>query len=490
LSFGRSLFLSFVDKYISLAIGVVTIAVVSRLLTPVDIGIYSVAAGIINIGQLLREFGVHNYILQEEDLTRSRLGTALGISLSIALILVGICVLGAGPISRFYMEPRLYPIILLMSLNFVLVSVSAIGWARLHRDIKFGATLRIGIAQALTHSIIQIVLAYHGFGAMGMACASVAGILVGLVGNYCYYPQDLGLVPTLSEWRRLAKYCTFATGGYLLAEVNERAPDLVVGRMLGLGPAGFYSRANGFVRLFQQTLMAAVAPVLMSALAMLSRTDKDLKTPFLKCLRYTTAIAWPLLTMMAILSLPIIQIAFGHQWLSAVPASKVLCLAAAFKVLGQPSLSLFSATGAVKRLFFVQGIAVPVEVCAVIVGSSYSIEAAATGAVFGSIVLTVLSLHYIRDILNTKWFELIGVISESLIVTIVSLSIPVTIVLFRPITLEDMWVPTLLAGISGTISWGAWIVVTRHPLFGELVHLLDLVHAYRQPDLKSLPPRS
>src|SRR4051812_17104740 len=76
----RSLLFSFGEKYIGLAMQLGTVMILSRILTPAETGLFSVAAGLVSIAQAVRDFGVGTYILQERDLTRSRLGAALWIS--------------------------------------------------------------------------------------------------------------------------------------------------------------------------------------------------------------------------------------------------------------------------------------------------------------------------------------------------------------------------------------------------------------------------
>jgi O-antigen/teichoic acid export membrane protein len=82
----RSLLFSFGEKYIGLAMQLGTVMIISRILTPAETGLFSVAAGLVNIAQAVRDFGVGTYILQERELTRSRLGAALWIS-----VLMGTC---------------------------------------------------------------------------------------------------------------------------------------------------------------------------------------------------------------------------------------------------------------------------------------------------------------------------------------------------------------------------------------------------------------
>jgi O-antigen/teichoic acid export membrane protein len=303
-----------------------------------------------------------------------------------------------------------------------------------------------------------------------MAWAALAGVAVNLIGNYLCYPEDLTLMPRFTEWRRICGFGVFATGGYLLQELSERMPDIVVGRFLGFESAGLYSRGNGFVTLFQQALMNAIIPVANSALALLHRADEDIRQPFLRFVGYTTAVAWPVLGLMSLLTLPIIQVAFGRQWLGAVPPARIFCLAAALLVLARASLTLFSATGAVKRLFGVQCVSVPVEVAAIIVGSRYSIQAAAAGTVVSGLILAGLCLHNVNQLIGTSWRQIATVLGHSLLLTLGTLALPVAITISLGVTSsEHLWLGTGLAGISGIISWLSCIWGTRHPLRDEMI---------------------
>lgn len=472
-----SLALSFVEKYSVLLINIGATVVLARLLTPAETGLYSVAAGIVNVAQTLRDFGVGNYIIQEGDLTRRRLSTSLGISILLGAVMAGLFVAAAGPLSRTFDEPRLKTVVLILSLNFILVAFAAIGTARLQRDMNFHAALRIGIVAAAVHAGTSILMAYQGFGAIGMAWASVAGISVFLVGNFICYAEDILLPPGFAEWRRVLGFGVLASGGYILQEVGQRAADVIVGRFLGFGAAGMFSRASGLVTLFQQALMNAIAPVALGALALIKRKEQDLTVPFLQFLGYTTAVAWPLLGMMALLAMPIIKVAFGSQWLPAVNSAQILCLAAGIAVLGRVAITMFTATGAARRLFHVQLWAIPILVGAVALGASISIEGAAAGTVVGSLAHAVYALHQVNRSIGTDWRQVCRTLLVSLLVMAASLALPVGVILEWGLGPDRFWPQTILAGGVGAACWVTSILALRHPLGNEIKAALNLVLA-------------
>ena len=87
----KSLAYSFLDRYASLLIGIVSTMVLARLLTPAELGVFSVAMAMLAIAATVRDMGAGNYLLQEKDLTSDRiravwaLQLGLGVLVSIAM---------------------------------------------------------------------------------------------------------------------------------------------------------------------------------------------------------------------------------------------------------------------------------------------------------------------------------------------------------------------------------------------------------------------
>ena len=82
-SIRKALALSFAGKYSSLAIHTVAVMVLARLLTPAEIGVYSVGAAVVALAHVVRDFGVGNYLIQEKELTTERIRTAFAVTLVI-----------------------------------------------------------------------------------------------------------------------------------------------------------------------------------------------------------------------------------------------------------------------------------------------------------------------------------------------------------------------------------------------------------------------
>lgn len=62
----RALAISFIERYALIALGLASNILVARLLSPDEIGLYSVSLAVISVAQVLRDFGIGNFLIQEK----------------------------------------------------------------------------------------------------------------------------------------------------------------------------------------------------------------------------------------------------------------------------------------------------------------------------------------------------------------------------------------------------------------------------------------
>ena len=100
-SIRKSLALSLAEKYTGILIAIAGTVILSRLLSPAQIGIYSVAAAFIGLAHIVRDFGIGSYLVQERDLTADRIRTAVSVTMLTAWSIAAVLAALSGPISTF-----------------------------------------------------------------------------------------------------------------------------------------------------------------------------------------------------------------------------------------------------------------------------------------------------------------------------------------------------------------------------------------------------
>jgi O-antigen/teichoic acid export membrane protein len=172
--------------------------------------------------------------------------------------------------------------------------------------------------------------------------------------------------------------------------------------------------------------------------------------------------------MMGLLALPIILLAFGPVWLPAVPVAEIMCGAAGFVVLTSVTVALMTASGAIRRFFALQAISVPLLIAALWIGKHWDIAGAAWGVAVWSAVLSLVSLHQAQKILRLSMLALARPFGGSLIALAATLLPALAVRTWQPITVDHWFLPSIFAGLAGLGGWIAYMLVSRHPLLGEL----------------------
>ncbi|CAK0756738.1 Polysaccharide biosynthesis protein [Azospirillaceae bacterium] len=470
-----SLMYSFLEKNATFVLNVISTIILSRLLTPVETGIFSVASGLINISQSIRNFGVANYIIQEIDLPHKTIRSAMGLSLFMGCALFVLFYSTSGLVADFFNEPKLKGVISVLCMNFLVVAVASIGTARLSRDMNYSAVSLINFISSIVFSVVSIVLSYLGYGALSISWASFLGIVTILIGQFLVMKRDFLVCPSFRGWRPLLHFGVFATGNGMLDTLSQRAPDIVIGRLMGFANAGLFSRGNSLITMFETTLIAAVRPVVASGLSALRREGQYLEPTLLQCYNYLTAVAWPFLAVLGLLAYQIILIMFGDQWLQSVPPARLLCIAAFFSSITNVSVMAMTSVGAMRQMFMFQCANSAAVVMAVVAGCFIGLEAVAIGVIAANFLISILSLHYIKAIFGVSILKILRAMEKSALVTVATSLPPGLAILFMDLSGKFMFVTLVIVGLASAAVWGASLLVLKHPLRQEIRHLLSVL---------------
>lgn len=477
----RALVFSYLDKSVCLAVALLSSMILARLLTPEEIGVFSMGAVLVGMAGTLRDFGAGVYVVQEPDLTRDRLRAAFTLAIGVGIAFALLTLALSGSVAAFYDDARVRTVLLILSANFVIVPLGSIAQALMTREMQFGRLAVINIANALAQAVVGIVLAYRGLGALSLAWSGIAAVATGALMTTLLRPAGMPWMPGLREIRSVASFGIKASGGNLVSEISSGVPDLVVGRLQGLEQAGLYGRAQGFVTLFQNAIMRALWPVVLPHFSAVRRSGADFRAQYLNAVSLSTGVGWPLLLAMAVLAFPIMRVLFGAQWDAAVDPGRILCAGMAVGLAVPFVAQVMTAAGAVGELLKFQIGLLAGRFAFVALGASVSIEGAAFGVLIWGCISTVLAARRIRPHTRAGFTDLAAASWRSGVVAIAAVAPAVAVLGVYG------WRPTdslLVLAIGAPLCVIAYVVALfafRHPLANEIRVVVSTLRALRAP---------
>jgi len=467
----RSLILSFAERYAAILINLLATAVLARLLTPGDYGVYTVGIVIVGITATIRDFGVITYLVQEKNLTESSVRSAYGISLLIGAVIAAVIALSSGWIAEFYGNDGVRTVLLVLAVNFLLMPFGSAVLALLRREMNFIALLWISLGSTIVSASTSILLAMTGHGYMSLAWGALAGAIVTCGLAAVLRPKQFSLVPSLKDWRRIAAFGIVAVAGILLGEIGFRAPELAVGRLLGLEAVGILSRADGLTTMFDRMVTTAVAPVVVAAFALQHRTGNPLKQQFLGAMSLMTGIAWPFFAFLALMASPIISIIFGSGWEGAIPITRVLCIASSVRLLADLNWFVIQAMGEVKKNLLAQLVTQPVTIFLVIAAGQFNLVLVTGALIIAAAFSVVVSYRVIAQLIGATLDDVVLGSLKSAGVTLCTVVAPAAVVFLLRTDPDHIVLPLAVASVGAGLGWLLGVLAFRHDLRNEMTRV-------------------
>lgn len=454
-------------------IGFVGIMLIARLLTPAEIGVYSVASAVTGIAQMMRDFGVGNYLIQERELTKERIRTALTVAIITGWTAGGLLYLVSPWAAAFYSEPGLADLIKIQCINFLVIPFTAPILALLRRDMQFAVLFRISIICSIVQFVVSVGLAVLGYGYMSLAWASIANVICLMLLVNLNRPQDARIMPGLKEWRRIASFGAQTSVASIITEIAMNMNDLILGRLLGFQAVAFYSRAQGLIYLFHRDMMNAVRKVAFPAFAQAVRENKDLLQAYLLSVNYITVFAWPFYAFLGLYACPIVRLMFGDQWDEAIPLVRILVFSGAIGAFWNLWSNALLATGHVNKIMRSELIVQPVRLALIFYAASVSIEMTCYALIVIYTLQLWISTYYLNQTIGLQLKSLLLNNLNSIAVTVICMIVPSLCFWFLPEQFTQ--IQSLLIGAITCVSgWLFGVFITKHPVHAELVRLFQL----------------
>lgn len=465
----KALSLSFLQTGISFSLSVATIIILSRLLTPAETGVYSVAVGFVALVHMLRDFGVSEFLVQEPTLGDEVIRAAFTMNLIIAWCLAALLFASSGIIGDFYGDHGVTRVTRVMSLVFVLLPFGTTHMALMKRSFRFDTILKIRLGETAIRGGTTIALAYAGFTYMSMAWGAVAGMAALILGcevwGWQYRVRGVGL----AQWRRVLHFGWNRTLSDIVVQMGNQSANIVVGKVFGMSAAGFYSRGYGVVNMFVTNVIGTVGNVTFPAFARDHRESNKAPQLFLKSMVYLTAISWPFFAFCGLMAFPMIRIAFGNQWDAAVPLMRWLCGAAIVGTLTFQCNAFFTAVGRYREVTRVEFQCQVIRIGITIFAAFYSLEAVAAAQVLVYLVAAVLYYRKVVQYEATQLRNLVAALLPSVVATLGSCVAPAVILYgWAGWPMHHIVAAFALAAVGAVLGWFLGLVLTKHPLFNEV----------------------
>lgn len=326
------------------------IVLMSRMLTPSEVGLVAMVTAIVNIAEIIRDFGLSSAAVQAKDVTNAERSNLFWVNLGIGSFCGAVVAASSGLMASFYGEPRVQAIALALAGVFVLSGANTQLRADLSRTMRFSA---LAISDVLAQVIavgVSLYAASQGASYWSVVLQQFLVVAVGLTSNAIQCRWIPGWYDRTTSIKRFVDYGKSVLGTNLLGYALNNVDNVGLSYVWGKEVVGLYSRA---FNLLQMPMTQINAPLGRVALPVLSRVQEDRKelqryfVPFQRAVCYVLGLMFG---MMAALADPLVRIMLGPSWRAAGPILTILAIGGVFKVMDSASYQVWLATGKTKEL--------------------------------------------------------------------------------------------------------------------------------------------
>lgn len=416
------------------------IAVLARLLTPSDFGLVGLIAVFTGFATLLTDFGLSAALIQRPDVNHDHLSSAFWLNLVSGGCLSLLFAAGAPLIALFYGEPSLVWLTMVSGLVFLLNSTAAVQSSLLDRRMDFRRIALIENLATIVAAAAAIGAAAAGAGVWSLIVLTLAAAAARsaiLWGTGQWRPQLRISRPALRDlWGFSVNLAAFNTTNYWA----RNADNLLIGKVLGPGPLGIYTRAYSTMLLPMSQVGSVAMRVMFPALSRIQDDKERVRRIYLRSVGLIALVTFPIAVGLFVAARPFVLTFYGSRWSAAVPILRLLCIVGLIQSIATTVGLLYQSQGRTDWMFRWS-----------LLSTGMVIGAFAIGVQWG---LTGVAISYVTSTMLLSYF---------------SYAIPGRLIgmQFREVPLA-IWRPLLASALMGLVVWGAAFALTGWPWAAQL----------------------
>lgn len=424
--------------------------VLARILSPSEFGIIGMVTIFMLLSEVVINSGFVQALIQKQDRTDEDFSTVFYFNLLVGGILYLILFFGAKYISAFYETPILVDIIKVLALCFILNSFVVVHRSKLLIKLDFKSQALIGLSGTIISGIIGIYFALKGHGVWSLVYKSLVFSVINLI----LLNLIVRWIPTrkfsYDSFKQLFKFSSKLLISGVYGVIFQNIYMVFIGKYFEKQDLGYYTRARQFTDISSGLLANILTSVTFPLLCNLQNDPNEALKLFKKTITITFFLIVPSMTLLAVLSEPIVVLLLTEKWLPIVPLIQWLAFAKIFTPINAVNVSMLNSKGRSDLYLKVDLFMIPIVILTLLITIPISIKAMVIGIFVQSLLGYFVVAYYPGKIFKYGAIKQILDSSKSIIASFV-----MAIMVFFAIEFIETNILKVLIGIAlgiGTFS--------------------------------------
>lgn len=448
-----------------------TTVILAHLLSPSDFGLMSMATVVIGFVTVFKDLGTSAAVIHQRNYSEALLSSLFWINVVFGLVAAVILFVLSPIAASFYSEPRVAPLLRLLSLTFIISGFSILHQAMLERDLAFNTLAKVEVSAVVLGSIVGIGAALLGGGVWSLVYQTLTIVTVQTIMLWATSEWSPKMTLYWGELKSVSNYSLNLTGSNIFNYFARNADYILIGRFLGAQQLGYYTLAYRLMLYPLQTIAHVTGRVTFPIYSKLQDDDKRFRNAYLRVVGSIALITFPMMLGLMAVREPFVLTFFGSQWAPVILLIMLLAPVGLIQSISTTVGAIYKAKGRTDwmlRWGIGAGIIVMI---AFVVGLQWGIAGVAAAYAVVAIILSYPSLAIPFRLINLRVRKLVTVIWRSLLSGLVMFGMVGIIKAVLPADLPSPFALGILipVGIAAYL-WASW-TLNRH----QVRQMLDMV---------------
>lgn len=304
----------------------VRIAILGRVLTPLEFGFFGIASLVLSLLEILTETGINIFLIQQKGDIREYINSAWVVSIIRGSFLALIIFLSAGFIASFFNSSESSNVIALIALVPFIRGFINPAVVLYQKDLLFDKEFKLRSVLFFVDVIISVIVGVVTKSAISFVYGLIASAVLEVILSYALFKIRPKLEFDTKRVKRVLSRGWPITVTGIFSYFADNGDNIVVGKILGSATLGIYQVAYKFSTLPISEITMVVNQVIFPIYSKFSDDRDRLKKALLRVTAANALGAMLLGFSIFIFAEPIILLVMGDQWVAAIPAVKILSI--------------------------------------------------------------------------------------------------------------------------------------------------------------------
>lgn len=380
-------------KWISLTnifkqiLGVVTLVIFARLLTPEDFGVFAILMIFVGFLGMFTDMGISAALIHVKEPSERLLSSLFYLNVIVGIILFVLLSLLSGPISDFFDNHKLKMLLPLIAINFIIASFGVVQKALYEKAMNFKNLTLFESASVLIGMILGVTAAVYGLGVYSLILQTLSTTLISVILMWYASSWRPSRYFSGEEIKRVWSYSAHLSSFNVINYFARNADNFLIGKYLGSYSLGLYSLAYKIMLYPLQNISHVLIRILFPAFSLIQDDDEKFKKAYLRVIFFIALVSFPLMAGLTVTSDLLVKLFFGSKWDGLALVLTILAPVGMLQSVVTTVGSIYMAKGNTKEMFKIGSLNAIVTILFFVMGIPFGVEGVAFSYLLANIVM-------------------------------------------------------------------------------------------------------